>query len=357
VTNSQVGQLIFIGVSGTSLTTDEKKFIVENNIGGITLFGRNVKDPAQVYDLCKEIQSLSSQMADQAPLYIAVDMEGGRVARCKEPFTQWPPLKRLGDLDSPTLSFEFAEAMGKELHAVGFNVDWAPCLDVLTNPQNTVIGDRAISSDPEMVAKHTAGLIRGYQKANIIPCAKHFPGHGNTLLDSHHELPVEEKTFDELGALELIPFKKAIKSKLSMIMTSHILFKKIDPDWPVTLSQKFLKNLLRDILKYEGLIVTDDLGMKALANHHPVEKIPVRAIEAGADVLLYCNEPASPPKAIEAITKAVADGALQAEKITSIYRRILDHKREHLSFSPLSKEAALSLVGNQQHKDLATKMK
>ena len=208
MTNTQVGQLIFIGVSGTSLTLDEKKFIIENNIGGITLFGRNVKDPAQVYDLCKEIQSLSSQMADQAPLYIAVDMEGGRVARCKEPFTQWPPLKRLGDLDSPTLSFEFAEAMGKELHAVGFNVDWAPCLDVFTNPQNTVIGDRAISSDPEMVAKHASGLIRGYQKADIIPCAKHFPGHGNTLADSHHELPIEEKTFDELGALELIPPSK-----------------------------------------------------------------------------------------------------------------------------------------------------
>ena len=142
-----------------------------------------------------------------------------------------------------------------------------------------------------------------------------------------------------------------------MIMTSHILFKNIDPDWPATLSQKFLKSLLRDILKFEGLIVTDDLGMKALANHHPVEKIPVRAIEAGADLLLYCNEPDSPPKAIEAITKAAADGTLPPEKVTSIYRRILEHKREHIKLSPLSKEAALAIVGTQLHKDIAAKMK
>jgi beta-N-acetylhexosaminidase len=357
VTNIQIGQLFFIGIAGTSLTAEEKRFIVDNNISGITLFGRNVKEPNQVFELCKEIQALSQQMPDKAPLYIAIDMEGGRVARLKDPFTQWPPLKRLGDLDSPSLSFDFASAMGQELRAVGINVNWAPCLDVFTNPKNTVIGDRAISADPEIVAKHASALIRGYLKADVIPCAKHFPGHGNTLVDSHNELPIEETTYESLNQLELIPFKKAIKSKATMLMTSHILFKNIDSEWPVTLSQKFLKSLLRDILQYKGLVVTDDLGMKALAKYHDVKKIPVRALEAGADLLLYCNEPDSPPQAIEAIKEAIANKTLAADKIEGIYTRVLEHKKDHLlNPYPLTKEAALALIGCEAHQTLAHKL-
>src|SRR6478752_7151566 len=147
-----IGQHFFIGISGHALTADEKKFITENNIGGICLFGRNVADPKQVHDLSSEIQSLRHKQADKAPLFIGIDMEGGRVHRLKAPFTVWPPLKKLGDLDAPTVSFHFANRMGQEMKSVGINLDFAPCVDVFTNPANTVIGDRAISSDPESVA-------------------------------------------------------------------------------------------------------------------------------------------------------------------------------------------------------------
>ena len=226
--NELVGQLTLIGVSGHSLTNDEKKFIIENNISGIVLFGRNVSEPKQIRDLCAEIQSLRHKMADRAPLFIGIDMEGGRVHRLKKPFTQWPPLKNIGDLDAPTVAFHFAHRMGVELMSVGINLDFAPCVDVFTNPKNTVIGDRAVSSDPHQVEKMASALVRGYIKSGILSCAKHFPGHGHTIADSHEELPVEENTLEQLHKVELVPFKKALRSRVDMVMTGHILFKNID---------------------------------------------------------------------------------------------------------------------------------
>lgn len=352
--NQLIGQHMFIGVSGHKLTTEEKKFIVENNIGGIVLFGRNVSTPKQVRDLCEEIQDLRHTMVDKAPLFIGIDMEGGRVARLKAPFTQWPPLRKLGDLDAPTASFHFSNRMGKELKAVGINLDFAPCVDVFTNTANTVIGDRALSSDPEMVAKHSSALVRGYVKADVLTCAKHFPGHGNTLIDSHLDLPVENKTLEELDALELIPFKKTFKARVDMVMTAHIMFPEIDPEWPVTLSEIFIKDIIREECRYRGLVITDDLGMKAMANHYDADEIPVRALEAGADLLLYCNEPEMPPRAIEAIMEAVAQGRLTKENLENSYKHIMEVKKAKITApDPFSVEEVEEIVGNPEHKKIA----
>jgi len=354
MTNTSVGQLLLIGISGLSLTAEEKKFIAQKNIGGVTLFARNLQEPVQIRDLCAELQSLRQQMPDKAPLYIAIDMEGGRVARLKQPFTQWPPLKKLGDLDSPSATFHFAHAMGLELKSVGINVDWAPCLDVLTNPANTVIGDRALSSNAETVAKHASALVRGYLKAEVIPCAKHFPGHGNTFIDSHTELPVEDLDSKRMEAVESLPFRRAFRSRLELLMTAHVLYKNIDPDWPVTLSSKFLQDILRDQLRYRGLVVTDDLGMKALSKYHEVKKIPVRAIQAGADLLLYCNEPDSPGLAYEAINEALSSGELKPERIKQIHQRVLLHKSKYLTTpDPMSAEEIGKIVGHSKHLQLA----
>jgi len=351
---TQLGQMMMIGISGHSLTDDEKKFIVQNNISGVTLFGRNYSSPEQIRDLCKDLQSLRHQMPNKAPLFIAIDQEGGRVARLKAPFTQWPPLKKLGDLDSPTVTFHFAHSMGIEMKAVGINLDFAPCVDTFTNPKNTVIGDRAISSDPEVVAKHVSALIRGYIKAEIIPCAKHFPGHGNTLIDSHDELPVEEAGLERLQEVELIPFKKSFKSRIEMVMTSHILFKNIDSKYPVTLSEIFLKKLLREECRFRGIIVTDDLGMKAMTKHFQPEEIPVRAVEAGCELLLYCNEPEAPPIALEALKKALKDGRLKNSDIENASRKILELKKNSIpNPDPMDKAAALNLIGHPDHFKLA----
>lgn len=349
-----VGQHLYIGISGHSLTQDEKKFIVDNNIGGIVLFGRNVANPKQIHDLCTEIQSLRHKMKDKSPIVIAIDMEGGRVARLKAPFTQWPPLKKLGDLDSPTMSFNFAYSMGMELKAVGINLDFAPCVDVFTNPKNIIIGDRAVSTDPEMVAKHTSALIRGYMKAEVITCAKHFPGHGHTLIDSHEDLPKEEADIKRLHEVELVPFKKSIKSRVDMIMTGHILFENVDPKNPVTISEYFIKDLLKNELKYKGMVITDDLDMKALAKYYTPAETPVLSLIAGADLLLYCNEPESPPTAIESILKAIETGRISKSQIENGYKNLLEFKRQRIKNpDPMDYSDALKIVGNKNHLNLS----
>lgn len=354
-----IGQHVMIGLSGLSLTSDEKKFIVENNISGVTLFARNVSsDPLQIRELCAELQSLRHEMADKAPLFIAIDMEGGRVARLKAPFTVWPPLKRLGDIDSPTLSFQFSQAMGRELRSVGINLDFAPCTDVFTNPNNTVIGDRAVSTDPEMVAKHASALIRGYLKSDVIPCAKHFPGHGDTIIDSHEDLPIENAEHSLLNSRELIPFVKSFKSRVPLLMTAHIHFPKIDPEWPVTLSEIFLKRILREELKYRGLVITDDLDMKAMAAHYSREMLPVRSLQAGAEILLYCNEPSSPPIAMASVEKALRDGTLKMETLETNKNKIMQLKKETLAQpDPLSATQIKEIVGQKFHQQLSDAIK
>jgi len=190
--NTDIGQLFFIGLEGPALTSKEADFIVKNNIGGVTLFGRNLKTPIELHKLCSDLHNLKSRMPAKAPLFIAIDMEGGRVHRLKAPFTQWPSLGKVAALDSTSVAFKFANMMGIELKAMGINLDFAPCVDVLTNPKNILIGDRSLGEDPEYVAKMASALVRGYIKAGIVTCAKHFPGHGNTIIDSHEDLPVED---------------------------------------------------------------------------------------------------------------------------------------------------------------------
>ncbi|MGZ3690168.1 MAG: beta-N-acetylhexosaminidase [Pseudobdellovibrio sp.] len=349
-----IGQQLIIGLSGHSLTNDEKKFIVENNIGGVVFFARNLAEPKQIRDLCAEIQSLRHRMPEKAPLFIGIDMEGGRVHRLKPPFTQWPPLKLVGDLDAPTVAFHFAQRMGVELMAVGINLDFAPCLDIYTNPKNTVIGDRAISSDPLQVEKMASALIRGYIKSGVISCAKHFPGHGDTVIDSHLDLPIENADLKRLNEVELVPFKKALKSRVDMVMSSHILFKNIDPDNPVTFSDFFLKKMIREELRYRGIIISDDLGMKALAKYHSTEQIPVKALQAGVDILLYCNEPEAPPIAMESLVEAVAQGRLLKSDIEASYRRITDLKKVKLLVpDPKPYEEMSEVIGHPDHQYLA----
>ena len=257
-------------------------------------------------------------------------MEGGRVARLKAPFTQWPAIQRLGQIDSTSVAFRFAMGMASELKAVGINLDFAPCVDVLTNPKNVLIGDRALSSDPEMVAKLGSALVRGFVKGGIIPCAKHFPGHGHTVIDSHLDLPVEDLDLKRLQDVELIPFKKVFRARLDMVMTAHIKFPKIDAEWPVTLSKTFIQDILRKEMRYRKVVVSDDLDMLALANHYAVEKIPVLALQAGCDILLYCNNFDHPQMAISAIEKALKDHHLTAKQIDESYNRVVSLKRDVL---------------------------
>lgn len=350
----KIGQLLFIGLEGPELLDHEAEFIVRNDIGGVILFSRNIQNPKQVFELNSKIQKLSQKTKSQAPIFIGVDNEGGRVARLKEGFTKWPPPSALGKVGSTSLAFKYAQSMGEELLAVGFNVNFAPCVDVLTNPENQVIGDRALHSDPEEVAKIASALVRGYIKSGITPCAKHFPGHGNTLLDSHEDLPKEQTDLATLSERELVPFKKVFRSRLEMVMTSHILFERIDENWPVTLSSTFLETILKGNYRFRGLVVTDDLDMKALTKNYSSEEIPVRALIAGADILLYCNEFDKPPIALEALQKALKDGRISAQRVEESFQKVMNLKKKSLApLKVLSWSEAEAMLNVAEHQELA----
>ncbi len=349
----QVGQQLIIGISGHSLQKEETEFIIRNNIGGVVLFSRNIANPEQVRNLCAEIQSLRFKMPDKQPLFIGVDQEGGRVARLKSPFTVWPAMQKIGALDSTSVAFKVGNVIGTELKAVGINLDFAPCADILTNPTNTAIGDRSFGSDPEVVARIASAMARGFIKADVIPCIKHFPGHGNTIVDSHFELPIEEKSLEELDAVELIPFRKALRTKLDFLMFAHIKYPKIDPVWPATLSPKFVE-IARQNLKYRNLIITDDLDMKALTSNYDKKAIAIQAISAGANILLYCNEPESPRLALEGLHEAISSGKITKQIIEQNYKKILETKKERIAQpEPLSEQEMKNIIGHPDHLRLA----
>lgn len=349
-----LGQHFFIGLKGLSLEPAEKKFIIENNIGGVILFGRNIQSPEQVHALCTEVASLRHQMPNKTPLFISIDQEGGRVARIRAPLTVWPPLSKLGDIDNPTVSFHVMHRIGVELKALGINLDFAPCIDVFTNPKNTVIGDRAISSSVEKVTKHASALVRGFIKADVVPCVKHFPGHGNTLIDSHEDLPVENLSLNELENSSLQPFRKAFRSRADLVMLAHILFPQIDPDYPATLSEIFVKKILKENCKYRGLITTDDLGMKALTKHHTTEEIAIRAIQIGVDFLLYCNDFEAPSVAMESLISAAAQEKINAQQIQLNAQKIMTYKQSKIKKpDPLPFKEIQHLLGNSDHLKLA----
>jgi beta-N-acetylhexosaminidase len=356
----KVGQQFIIGIQGTELTADEKDFLIKYNIGGVVLFDRNLKTPEQIHALTTELHSLRHQTKDKTPMTISLDMEGGRVHRLKDPFTRWPALGNVGKIGSSSLAFRFALNMGEELRAFGFNLDYAPCLDVFSNPKNVLIGDRSLSTDPQVVTQLATALVRGYMKSGIIPCAKHFPGHGSTEIDSHFDLPVSNETLKDLDdSQSLEPFKKVFRSRCDLVMTAHIHFKKIDPEWPATLSPIFLQQILRDVMKYKGIIITDDLDMKALAKYYPRDVIPVQALLAGANILLYCNEPASPVKALNSIAQAIKTKKLPVSIIEKNYSAILAFKKRHLSapYEPFPLPKALEIINRPEHKEFAAAVK
>ncbi len=352
----KIGQQFIIGIQGPQLLEEEKEFITKYNIGGVILFARNLESPEQIHALTTELQGLRLKTKDKTPLFISIDMEGGRVHRLKPPFTQWPALSKIGNIGSSSLAFRFALQMGEEMRAFGINLDYAPCLDILLNPKNEVIGDRAISTDPEMVTQLSTALVRGYIKANVIPCSKHFPGHGSTEVDSHFELPISNETLKQLDdSQSLEPFRKVFRSRCDLTMTAHIHFKKIDPEWPVTLSPTFLQQILREVMRYRGLIMTDDLDMKALAKYYPKDLIPVQALLAGANILLYCNEFQSPIKAMNSIAKAIKEKRLPIPIIEKNFSEIMAFKRKHLSapVDPFPLKKALEIINRPEHKEFA----
>lgn len=282
----QPGQLLFVGFEGTELPPDLARLVAAGRIGGVILFSRNITGPEQLRGLTR---ALHQEAPPGTPLLLAIDQEGGRVQRLRAPWTVWPPLQALGRRDEPATTAAVAAAIARELSDLGIGLDFAPVVDVDTNPQNPIIGDRSFGPSPERVGRHAAAFIAAMQAGGVAACAKHFPGHGDTVADSHLELPRLPHDLDRLRAVELPPFAAAARAGVASVMTAHVLFEALDRRRPATLSPPVM-HLLRGEIGYDGVVFSDDLEMKAVADHFTPEQRVRGSLEAGCDALLVCSK-------------------------------------------------------------------
>ena len=285
----QLGQLIMVGVKGTSLDKTEKKQIAEMQPSGLTLFNRNLENIEQI---CALNQSFID-LCEQLPI-IAIDQEGGAKERLPvPPFTHWPGNAALArhylDTGSDEQTFAQSAAIANEIKYLGFNTNFVPVLDVSAEESEDYIANRTFSADPEVVATLGLATIRGAASNNILSCAKHYPGHGDTKVDSHHDLPTIDKSAEEVRKHALIPFIAAIAAGVPMVMTTHILYPQIDVDVPATLSPTLIEDWLKKDLGFRGLVLTDDLNMQGVRKRFSPEAIAEKALLAGNHILLYCH--------------------------------------------------------------------
>jgi beta-N-acetylhexosaminidase len=352
-----IGQLLIGSFPGTSLSAEFRSLSREFDLGGAILFSRNVEAPEQVAELAGAIEGLGRE----TPCWVSVDQEGGRVARLREPFTRWPPMAVLGRANSDALADRFGRALARELRAVGITLDYAPVLDIHTNPKNPVIGDRAFAEKADEVARYGRVVIRALQTEGVAACGKHFPGHGDTSTDSHLELPLVEQPLERLRAIEFEPFRAAIQEQVAFIMTAHVLVPAIDERQPATLSAAIVQALLREELGYTGVILSDDLEMKAVSARLPVPVAAVEAVTAGCDALLVCSGDVDLQAAtLEALVKAVETGDISKKRIDDALMRLRRAKERFLAHDRPKMSTRLkelqTVLGRDEHQAIAAEM-
>jgi beta-N-acetylhexosaminidase len=351
----RIGQLAIVGSAGTSVTAELGALVREFDLGGVILFARNVESPGQVAEMAREIRGLAREL----PLWVSVDQEGGRVARLRRPFTEWPAMATLGRCGDDGLADRFGRALARELGAVGISLDFAPVLDVNTNPANPVIGDRALGDRPEVVARLGKVIIRALQEEGIAACGKHFPGHGDTAADSHFELPLVGHAPDRLRAIELMPFRSAVEAGVAAIMSAHVLVPAIDDQRPSTLSPAVMDGLLRREMGFDGVILSDDLQMRAISDRYTIEKAIVGAVGAGCDGVLICGpDHDAHARALEALVRAVESEELPRSRIDDALARQRRQKERFLASggsSPGAREWQATL-GCDAHQAIAAEM-
>ncbi|MDF2669046.1 MAG: beta-glucosidase [Paenibacillus sp.] len=357
----KIGQMLLCGFDGTEPTDDIVRLIQEHSIGGVILFARNIRNKEQVAQMNAALQ-LTALESGTEPLWISIDQEGGMVARLTEGVALMPGNMAIAAGGMESAAYRAANITGQELRALGINLNFAPDLDVNNNPNNPVIGVRSFGESAERVGKLGVEAIRGLQEAQVVATAKHFPGHGDTDVDSHLDLPTITHPRERIYEVELAPFLKAIEAEVDAIMSSHIYFPAFEPDkLPATLSKRVLTGLLREELGYEGIIMTDCMEMNAIAEHYGTVQAAVMAIEAGADIVLLSHRHDLQYAAIEALVEAVESGRLSEARLDASVRRLLALKaRRGVTAAAVAASAAaptaseaFARVGGSEHAQVA----
>lgn len=325
--NEKIGQMIFAGMSGTTLNQQTKTLINKYKIGGIILYADNLKTPKQTVRLLNKIKEENAQ--NHFPLLLGVDQEGGRVSRLPGNLLNLPTNKKIGNINNADFSYKIGTILGKELKAFGFNLDFAPVLDVNSNPNNPVIGGRSFGNNPEIVSKLGIQTMKGIQSQNIIPVIKHFPGHGDTSIDSHLQLPKVNKSLAELKELEIIPFARAIENGADVVMTAHILLPRLDAEYPASMSKRIITGILRKQLEFDGVVITDDITMEAITDNYGIGEAAVKSVKAGSNIILVAHGYENALSVIDALKTAVQNGVIAEETINDSVRKIIQLKRNY----------------------------
>ncbi len=336
------GQLLVGGFSGPTLSPTLRSALARGERGGAILFRRNL--PGSLPDVAALIRSIAEAAPADLPPLVAVDQEGGRVTRLGTPVLRLPAMRAFGRLADGDLVRRAAEALGRELASLGFTMDFAPVLDVDTCPVNPIIGDRSFSDDPAVVARLGWAFAAGLQAGGVLACGKHFPGHGDTTVDSHKDLPCVDQPRQRLDAVEIVPFRGLRAETCAAVMTAHVVYPALDPDRPATLSPRIAHDLLRAELGYDGLLVSDDLEMKAVADRLPIEESAVQAVRAGCDVLLVCSSEEFQERAHSALVHAAErDAGFRAQVEASSARGL--RARRARPPRPLGGDALRDAIG------------
>jgi len=353
----QVGQLLVVGFPGTTLTPEIIDLIQNHHIGGIIFFSRNIQDAQQVLALTHSLQMIAKKAGHRYPLFIAIDQENGMVQRLgtiSSSATQFPGNMALGAIGSEQIAYDVAEATGRELTALGINFNLAPVVDVNNNPANPVIGVRSFGEDPRQVARLAAAAVKGYRKSGVITCLKHFPGHGDTAVDSHLALPTLPYSMERLDALELVPFRSGIAAGADSVMIAHIAFPALtgDATLPATLSPAIVRELLREKLGFTGVIISDCLEMNAVSETFGVGPGAVMALLAGNDLVLISHLYTRQRAGIAAILTAIQKGVLAQDVVRQAVERVLQLKEQRLSWDDLPNISVPVVVSSEAHRQL-----
>ncbi|MFC4619584.1 beta-N-acetylhexosaminidase [Camelliibacillus cellulosilyticus] len=333
--DEKIGQMVLAGIDGTTVTSQVQSFIKTSKVGGFILYGNNIVTADQTVGLLNALKNTNVQAGNPQPLFLSVDQEGGRVNRMPSSMMNTPTNRAIGNVDDQHFAFKIGKIIGQELDDFGFNMDFAPVMDIETNPTNPVIGDRSFGMDEELVSKLGVAEMKGIRSANIIPVIKHFPGHGDTSVDSHLDLPVVNHGLTRLKNVEWRPFQSAIEQGADVVMAAHLLLPKIDADHPASLSKRLITDDLRGLLHFKGVIISDDMTMGAITKHYDIGDAAVRSIQAGCDIVLVGHGDREVNKVYSAVKKAVNTGRLSKKRMDESVLRIIKLKHKyHLADQP-----------------------
>jgi len=326
--DEKLGQMIMAGLEGYVVDDDARQMIESYHVGGFILYSRNVESQEQLLDLTNSLKSINAN--NKFPLFISVDEEGGRISRMPKELKNIPTNKEIGKINSQEFSYKIGGLLAEELKAFGFNMDFAPVLDISSNPKNPVIGDRAFGSDENIVSDLGVQTMKGMEAAGVIPVVKHFPGHGDTSVDSHVGLPSVDNDLERLKSFELIPFANAIENGADVVMVAHILMPKIDKENPATLSKAIITDILIEQMNFDGVVITDDMTMGAIAENYDLGTASVKSVEAGSDIILVAHGYDNAITTLKSIKEAVEKGLISEERINQSVYRILKLKQKYI---------------------------